>query len=300
MFTNRCLWFAGAAGLAGALLMALAVTAGQARLPHILAYEAGSSPHRDIFLLDAGTGVEHNVSRSQADDYAPSWSDGGARLVYREVVNNRLDTLHALEMGAVATSSLIGTDSRESAIARAAWEAGDISHAFTLGYGQMWLGKPGRQIEPVGYGFSPALSPDGVWVLYYADSSGDLNAEIYAYDPAAHTTLNLSQHAAHDWSPAWSPDGSQVAFVSTRDGNAEIYVVPFSCGVAQQCGRAARRLTHNTSADLDPAWSPDGRSIAFVRDDGRRSQIYSVELESGLVQPVTSGELNRRAPAWMP
>ncbi|MBL8146480.1 MAG: PD40 domain-containing protein [Anaerolineae bacterium] len=286
--------------MAAALLIALAAAAGSARLPHVLAYEAGISPHRDIFLLDTESRVEHNVSHSAADDYAPSWNMAGGRLVYREAVNNRFGILFALDLGTFTMTSYSGTDSREDSIARAGWEAGGVSHVFTLGYGQMWLGDTGKPIEPVGYGFSPALSPDGVWVLYYADSPDDLNAEVYAYDHNAHRTLNLSQHAAHDWIPAWSPDGSQVAFVSTRDGNAEIYVVPFSCAEARRCGHAARRLTENSTADLDPAWSPDGRVIAFVRGDSSRSQIYTVELDSGIVQPVTSGDLSRRAPAWMP
>ena len=48
----------------------------------------------------------------------------------------------------------------------------------------------------------------------------------------------------------------KIAFVSTRDGNAQIYSInPDGSGLA--------RLTHTMAADLAPAWSPDGTKIAF-------------------------------------
>ena len=55
---------------------------------------------------------------------------------------------------------------------------------------------------------------------------------------------------------AWSPVGDKIAFVSRRDGNAEIYVMNAD-------GSQLRNLTRNTVGDRNPVWSPDGRRIAF-------------------------------------
>ena len=55
---------------------------------------------------------------------------------------------------------------------------------------------------------------------------------------------------------AWSPLGNKIAFVSRRDGNAEIYVMNAD-------GSGQRNLTRNTVGDRNPVWSPDGRRIAF-------------------------------------
>ena len=54
---------------------------------------------------------------------------------------------------------------------------------------------------------------------------------------------------ALDAEPVWSPDGNQLAFVTDRDGNDEIYIINVD-------GSAARNLTQNPADDWDPAWSP--------------------------------------------
>lgn len=47
--------------------------------------------------------------------------------------------------------------------------------------------------------------------------------------------------------PAWSPDGKRIAFVSTRDGDAEIYVM-------RADGSGERSLTNNAVTDIQPDW----------------------------------------------
>ena len=52
---------------------------------------------------------------------------------------------------------------------------------------------------------------------------------------------------------------AQIAFVSERDGNSEIYMMDAD-------GKNQRRLTKNDFPDTDPSWSPDGKRIIFVSD----------------------------------
>ena len=92
--------------------------------------------------------------------------------------------------------------------------------------------------------------------------------------------------------PVWSPDGRTIGFESLRDGNGEIYVVNAD-------GSRQRRLTRNPARDFAPAWSHDGRRIAFVRDRGstHRPEVYVMNADgSRQLRLVRRG----RQPLWSP
>lgn len=84
-----------------------------------------------------------------------------------------------------------------------------------------------------------------------------------------------------------------VAFTSTRDGNAEVYVV-------RADGADVRDLTRNLAQDGQPAWSPDGRSIAFVSTRDGNAGIYVMDADGGAQRRLTRSGANDTAPVWSP
>jgi TolB protein len=69
-----------------------------------------------------------------------------------------------------------------------------------------------------------------------------------------------------------SASGRQIAFMSDRDGNWELYTV-------DAAGSDPIRLTNNTANDGLPSWSPDGRTIAFVSDQGGVWAVWAVDAD---------------------
>jgi Tol biopolymer transport system component len=82
-----------------------------------------------------------------------------------------------------------------------------------------------------------------------------------------------------DTAPAWSPDGTQIAFISARSGNWELYLTQAATG-------EQTRLTDQPSADVAPTWSPDGRQLAFLSNRGGAWALHLLDLKSGQVQKV--------------
>jgi Tol biopolymer transport system component len=104
----------------------------------------------------------------------------------------------------------------------------------------------------------------------------------------------LTNHPADDSNPAWSPDGSRIAFESTRDRYAEIYVMPSIGGEAVNISNAPFSSEHG------PTWSADGGRIAFYSDRDGDWDIYVMSSDGSDVVKLTGDNTNDQVPAWRP
>jgi Tol biopolymer transport system component len=132
----------------------------------------------------------------------------------------------------------------------------------------------------------PMISPDGRWVVYVSDISG--NPDIYLQSTTGQTLINLTKDSrAADRMPAFSPDGDSIAFRSERDGGGLF--------VMGRTGESVRRLT---KAGFNPSWFPDGQRIVFTSSQVAEveargagvSELWVVDVKGGEPQRLMAGD----------
>ena len=72
--------------------------------------------------------------------------------------------------------------------------------------------------------------------------------------------------------PRWSPDGSSIAFISSRDGNREVYVMDID-------GDNPRRMTTHDERDDYVSWHPNGRQLVVVAERRGRHDLYLIPVD---------------------
>jgi len=121
-------------------------------------------------------------------------------------------------------------------------------------------------------------------IVFVSDRGGSL--DIWRMDPTGRNLRQLTDDKYPDADPRFSPDGRRILYTSLRGGFPQIWLMDRDGGHRQ-------RITDGCQA----AWSPDGRSIVFVRDD----QVYVRELASGREWRLTPADWRRcGVPAFSP
>lgn len=107
---------------------------------------------------------------------------------------------------------------------------------------------------------------------------------------ARHTMPELVNRVTNAY-PAYSPDGRWIAYMSTADGDFDIYAVSPATG-------ERRQLTNAPERDGTPVWSPDGSRIAFQSFRDGHSQIYVMSADGSNQRNVSSNEWHDEHPFW--
>ncbi len=169
-------------------------------------------------------------------------------------------------------------------------------------------------IDRGGIGFSP----DGSRVVFTVTEPAKAAARpraIWMYELASGQSRQLTFSGKNDSMPQWSPDSASIAFLSDRDGPAQLYRLPMRGGEAE-------KLTDRKDAIRAFRWSPDGRRIALLmsepkpdaqvqreRDkddsrvvdrDARHPRVWLLDVASKALSQVTTNDWRIADVAWMP
>jgi Tol biopolymer transport system component len=153
--------------------------------------------------------------------------------------------------------------------------------------------------------FKPAWSPDGTriaFIRHVKDDNGELLDGVFVVSalggPARPVTRCLSQR--HGLS--WSPDGNFLATVD-KEARADpdaIYLVSTSSGEKRKLTEPPRdcAVEARLCGDASPVFSPDGKTVAFVRLSGKEYRIFQVPAQGGEPAPLTRKSVLAEDVAW--
>ena len=230
-----------------------------------IAFTAKGRPGQSaIMAMDFDGHNAYTVSNNSSTNILPAWSPNGGQIAYTSFMRSNPDLYISAAGG----------------------------------------GRPRKVSGQRGMNTGASFSPDGSKIAITLSKDG--NPEIYVISATDGSIISrLTKDKAIDTSPAWSPGGGEIAFVSDRNGGPQIFVMPASGGAAHQVSfngnynttptwspkqgkrilayttrdggnydivtldldtKQMTRITQSQGSNQEPAFSPNGRAIAFTRE----------------------------------
>jgi dipeptidyl aminopeptidase/acylaminoacyl peptidase len=160
-------------------------------------------------------------------------------------------------------------------------------------------------------------SPDGSRIVYMRHSVvpvggpacftvGSSNNELMTMSAGGGVPDQLTSNAAKffDNQPAWSPDGTKIVFTSDRDGTpGRTAAFPTNIWGVNADGTGLQRLTHivHNSSDVDPHYTPDGRSIIYSHGEGGGpAETWIMGADGSHPTPLIAGVLSSYSAVFSP
>jgi TolB protein len=120
------------------------------------------------------------------------------------------------------------------------------------------------------------------------------NGDIYAVHLNENFRLQrLTQNPNDDVTPAWSADNQQIAFVSSRDKNRELYLMNATT-------TDVMRLTNHPAVDAVPTWSKENGWLAFMSLRDAQPAIYLLDTTTQAIQRLVITDYENSLPIWRP
>jgi len=139
----------------------------------------------------------------------------------------------------------------------------------------------------------PAWSPDGKWIAYLSDKSGEYEIHVIGSDgKTPDRQVTRGGGATFRFAPRWSPDSKRIAF---SDKTYALYWCDVEKGTSTRVDKSDYFEIH------DYSWSGDSRWLAYSRAEANYlNRVYVYSTESGKATPVSAGMFDDFGPAFDP
>ncbi|MGQ0643639.1 MAG: amidohydrolase family protein [Gemmatimonadaceae bacterium] len=261
----------------------------------------------DIWTVDVASGDVRQITTDPGDDYMPSWSPDDQEIAY-VAGRQREQDIRAVNVASRASRTVFAGDAGRGRLDAPSWGPGGKIVYHALGQGASRLELDGANLTGVENAFPFRVS----WIsatdfIYTSDAKirrrtlGGTSSQAIEFSATLSVTPAEYARRRRDVDavtprpalgivrPAISPSGDRVAFAALGD----LYLMPV--------GGKPQNLTRDRFFDTDPAWSPDGGSLAWASDrGGDLPDIWMRDLRSGTERRLTNSESATLAPAWSP
>ena len=207
----------------------------------------------------------------------PTWSPDGRALAYAADTAGNLD-LYIQQIGAGSPIRVTDSDADD---AQPAWSPDGTHLAFVSARAY-----PEKRLS--------TLLGMGSFGVYFAGRNGD----VWVMPALGGPARRVAEDAYY---PAWSPDGKQLAYQALRDGYWGLWVQEVAAPTPARQVFDARKLPFagsTTPVVTQPAWSSDGKWIAFTGGLTASLHIYVVSSAGGEPQRLTEAESTAMMPSW--
>lgn len=270
--------------------------------------DAGPNSRLNIWSYDTNSGKRQQITKHR--DYDVKWpsigpgSDGEGEIVYQQGSSLKLLNLDngnsvavdiqipgarpRLRPQLVDAAKYLGAASISPSGKRVAVEA----------RGDIWSlpaenGAPRNLTATSGIAERfPAWSPDGQWIAYFSDATGEYELTLTQSDGRGETRRLTNDGAYWRSDPVWSPDSKFIAFAD-KTGSYMLHTVDDGETV---------KIFHDPAGETGPvSWSSDSQWLAYSRNADTalgNGSIWIYNLSSGESQQLTSGYFNDSSPAF--
>jgi TolB protein len=261
-------------------------------------YVSSRSGTKEIWSMDYDGQGERAITRLGDVSLSPHVSPDNSRVAFASLGNRGW----TIRMYSLVLGRMVSFPSPGGTTISPAWSADGSHIAYSSdrsGDPEIWVadasGGGARRVTMFrGPDVSPCWNPKTNSQIAWVSGRTGL-PQIYTMDSDG-TNVQRMTDGGYATSPSWSPNGQFLTFAWDRKygpgapGNQDIYVMDIA-------SKRWVQLTHDAGRNDFPSWAPDGRHIVFQRQDGARTEVWSM-LADGTQQHPLTHDGNNSMPNW--